>query len=118
MYTHLLSSVFEDWVEGLSGPDLVDYALLCRAEMLAPRAAESACIALAAEITYDRALIKLCASRHIEVNVMGFARPRHERERLERELALAGIDLAALARDPSSAYGVSAPGPSARSFVA
>lgn len=99
MYTHLISSVFEDWVEELSGPGLVDYTLLCRAEMLAPRATEPACVALAAEITYDRALVKLCASQHIEVDVMGFAHPRNERARLERELALAGIDLAALARD-------------------
>jgi hypothetical protein len=98
MYTHLLESVFADWVDELSGRALVDYALVCRAEMLAPRTAGSACVALAAEINYDRALVKLCASQRIRVEVMGFAQPRGERERLERELAAAGIDLVALAR--------------------
>jgi hypothetical protein len=103
MYTELLSSVFEDWVDELSGSALVDYALICRAEMLAPRAAGTACAALAAEITYDRALIKLCVSRRIDVDVQGFGQPRRERERLERELAARGIDLVALARRQLSA---------------
>jgi len=98
MYTHLLSSIFEDWVDELTGAPLVDYALLCRTEMLAPRDAASACIALAAEIAYDRALIKLCASQQIAVDVMGFSQPRSERERLERELAATGVDLVVITR--------------------
>jgi hypothetical protein len=102
MYTHLLSSVFEDWVDELTGMPLVDYALVCRVEMLAPRAAGAASIALAAEIAYDRALIKLCASQQIPVDVMGFSQPRAERDRLERELATAGIDLVALTRHDES----------------
>ena len=102
MYTHLLSSVFEDWVDELSGAALIDYALICRAEMLAPRAAGCGCDALAAEITYDRALIKLCASQRIEVDVAGFSDPRRERERLERKLAAVGIDLVALTRESAS----------------
>ncbi|HUD69820.1 MAG TPA: hypothetical protein VMQ40_06250 [Acidimicrobiales bacterium] len=98
MYTHLLSSVFDDWVDELTGTALVDYALMCRTEMLAPRTAGSACIALAAEIAYDRALIKLCASQQIPVNVMGFSQPRSERERLEHALAATGTDLVVLTR--------------------
>ena len=35
MYTHLLSSVLDDWVDTFTGEALVDYALVCRAEMLA-----------------------------------------------------------------------------------
>ena len=105
MYTHLLASVFEDWVDELAGGALVEYALVCRAEMLAPRTAGSGCVALAAEISYDHALIKLCAAKQIGVDVMGFAQPRGERDRLEHELAAAGIDLAALARQGSMRLG-------------
>ena len=103
MYAHLLSSVFEDWVDELSGTALVDYALVCRAEMLAPRAGQSACASLAAEVAYDRALFKLCASHRIHVDVIGYAHPQRERERLERELAAAGIDLVALTRQQAIA---------------
>lgn len=103
MYTHLLSSVFEDWVDELTGTSLVDYALICRVEMLSPRPPGSASIALAAEIAYDRALIKLCTSQQIPVDVAAFARPRSERERLERELAAVGVDLVALSRSEAIA---------------
>ena len=34
MYTHLLSSGFDDWVDALTGETLIDYALICRAETL------------------------------------------------------------------------------------
>jgi hypothetical protein len=100
MYTHLLSSVFDDWVDELSGSALVDYAVVCRAEMLAstPFRRESATLALAAEVNYDRALIKVCMANGIEADVLGFANPGAERARLERDLAAAGIDLVAFAR--------------------
>lgn len=103
MYSDLLSSVFEDWVDELTGAALVDYALVCRVEMLTPRSTGSASDALAAEIAYDRALIKLCAARDIVVDVTAFARPRPERERLERALAAVGLDLVALSRKEASA---------------
>jgi hypothetical protein len=103
MYTHLLSSVFDDWVDALSGETLIDYALICRAETLGPlsqdaRGSTSAYIALGAEVAYDRALIKLCVANGIEVSAEGFSHPAAERNRLERELASCGIDLADLAR--------------------
>lgn len=102
MYTHLLSSVFDDWVDALSGETLIDYALVCRAETLAPlshdaQGSTSAYIALGAEVAYDRALIKLCEANGIEVSADGFSHPAAERNRLERELATCGIDLADLA---------------------
>ena len=53
---------------------------------------------MVAEIGYDRALIKLCESNDITVMATSFAFPKKERARLERELAGAGIDLAALDR--------------------
>ena len=98
MYAHLLSSVLDDWVDELAGDALVDYALACRAATLVsrPRCSgsrmdESACIALSAEIAYDRALIKLCAANDIEVSPEGFSRPAAERGRLEYQLATRGI---------------------------
>jgi hypothetical protein len=100
MYRHLLLSVFDDWVDELSGSALVDYAVVCRNEMLAsaPYRRESASLALAAEVSYDRALIKLCMANGIEADALGFADPGAERARLEHDLAAAGIDLAAFAR--------------------
>jgi hypothetical protein len=100
MYTHLLLSVFDDWVDELTGSALVDYAVVCRAQMLAsaPHRGESASLALAAEVSYDRALIKLCIANGVEADALGFSHPGAERARLEHDLATAGIDLAALAR--------------------
>jgi hypothetical protein len=107
MYTHLLSSAFDDWVDAVTGDTLVDYALVCRAETLAPlsedgRGSASAYIALGAEVAYDRALIKLCTANGIEVSAEGFSHPAAERNRLERELASCGINLAHLARQQES----------------
>jgi hypothetical protein len=107
MYAHLLTSVFDDWIDALTGEALIDYALICRAETLAPlsqeaRGSSPAYIALGAEVAYDRALIKLCAANGIEVSTEGFSHPAAERNRLERELASCGIDLADLARQQES----------------
>jgi hypothetical protein len=100
MYTHLLASVFDDWVDELTGSALVDYTLVCRDEMLASALHRpgSASMALAAEVSYDRALIKLCVANGVEVNALGFSHPAVERERLEHGLMAAGVDLAVLAR--------------------
>ena len=109
MYSHLLSSVLDDWVDEFTGEALVDYALVCRAATLAsrPRCSakgmdESACIALGAEIAYDRALIKLCAANGIQVSAEGFSHPAAERARLEHQLATHGIGLFDLARTRES----------------
>jgi hypothetical protein len=107
MYTHLLSSVFDEWVDALTGEALIDYALICRAETLGQlsqdaRGRTSAYIALGAEVAYDRALIKLCVASGIEVSAEGFSHPAAERNRLERKLASCGINLAHLARQQES----------------
>lgn len=100
MYVDLLSSALEEWEDDLSGEALVDYAMTCRNEMLTtvPRRGKSAYVALAAEIAYDRALIKLCAAYGIDAVPADFAHPGDERAQLEQALADAGVDLAALAR--------------------
>ena len=35
MYVDILSSALDQWVTDLSGPDLIEYALLCREELRA-----------------------------------------------------------------------------------
>jgi hypothetical protein len=95
MYLHLLRSVLDDWVDEFDGPALVDYAVTCRKVMLspAPPSGDAAHVALAAEIAYDRALVKLCTTRGVAVDVMAFSHPAQARARLERELAVLGISL-------------------------
>lgn len=100
MYVDLLASALDEWEDDLTGEALVDYVLTCRNEMLTtvPRRGKSAYVALAAEIAYDRALIKLCSAHGIDAEPADFAHPSDERAELERALVDAGIDLAVLAR--------------------
>jgi hypothetical protein len=95
MYRHILESVLDDWVDELSGPALVDFAVVCRNEMLrsGPRSGDAAHVALAAEVAYDRALIKLCFERQIVVDLSAFSYPVRARFHLEHALADIGVDL-------------------------
>jgi hypothetical protein len=101
MYVDMLSSALGAWDLELSAEELIDYALDCRAQMLTTGVAHGATAyeALAAEISYDRALIKLCANADIATAPASFERPEAERSRLERALAAqVEIDLVALSR--------------------
>jgi hypothetical protein len=100
MYVDILSSALDGWIDELNGIALVDYVLDRRAEMLntGPHNGDTAYSSLAADVAYDRALIKLCEVNYVAVTPTGFAFPLQERTRLERELATAGINLATLAR--------------------
>jgi hypothetical protein len=100
MYSHILASSLDDWVEELSGDALIEYALVCRTEMLRASSQRGYPIStvLAAEVAYDRSLLKLCEAGRIAGSALGFAHPVDERARLEAALALAGTDLVALAR--------------------
>ncbi len=100
MYVDLLSNALDDWTGELSDDDLVDHVLTCRSKMLSavPRRGESTYSALAAEIAYDRALIKLCVAHDIDVVPQDFVFPSEERDRLEHALATAGVDLNEIAR--------------------
>ena len=99
IYADIVTNELFEWVEVSSGDRLVDYVLACRAAMFAARAtaAEDPFGLLAAEIAYDRALIKLCAERDIEIGDAEFASPRTIRLWLEYQLYRAGVDLHALA---------------------
>jgi hypothetical protein len=95
MYSDLLMSALDDWGETFSGSALIDYAVMCRTEMQrsGPRRGDAAHIALAAEIAYDRALIKVCVEQRIDVDVADFSHPMKARSHLEHELADRGINL-------------------------
>ena len=98
MYVDILSSALDDWVTDLSGPELIEYAVLCRDELraLAPPqsgSADSAYTALAAEIAYDRALIAICTEHGIYAHATTFAYPMEERKRIEALLVEEGVDL-------------------------
>ncbi len=92
MYADILSSVLNDWVDELSGDALIAFAQVCRAQML-ESARETAAVVLAAELSYDRALLKVCEAHGIASSTRRFTRPREERSRLEDELIGIGIDL-------------------------
>ena len=95
MYSHILSSALVDWVDELTGQALFEYAVVCRNEMLRPSVPqrESALATLAAEVAYDRALLKLCEANGIDVVDLNFLHPKEERNRLEAALANMGVDL-------------------------
>jgi hypothetical protein len=95
MYVDILSSALDKWVTDLAGPELIEYAVICRDELraVAPPNGGSAYEGLAAEIAYDRALIAICTERGIDAHATTFAYPHAERKRIESILADMGIDL-------------------------
>ena len=71
--------------------DLVGSRARLRATGVATPVAE----ALARELSYDGALIRLCAALDVRATPAWFDSPERERARLERELAHRGIRLPA-----------------------
>ena len=51
--------------------------------------------ALARELSYDTALIRLCESLRVPTGPAYFTHPVRERDRLEHELAVLGVELSA-----------------------
>jgi hypothetical protein len=100
MYVQLLTDALDGWVLASDRYDVVAHAVECRTHMLltSPRKGEPAFRALAAQVSYDRSLIKLCQIFDIATSPNNFSHPVSERRRLEHELALAGLDLADLSR--------------------
>jgi len=98
MYADILSSVLNDWVDELSGPALIDFAQVCRVQML-ESSGGAAVVALAAELSYDRALIKVCEAHSVDTTTRRFSHAKEERARLEGELMAIGIDLVSSSGD-------------------
>jgi hypothetical protein len=104
MYVDLLSNALDDWAGELTGPPLVRYVRVCRDALFHPGAYGMLRNAdlLAAEITYDRALVQLCSQHAISVDPEAFIFPAEARARLESALAAAGVslELATTSDDP------------------
>jgi len=100
MYTQLLTSAQRGPLENLEGDALICYTLDCRSEMLEsePITRATAMSALAMEVAYDSALLKLCAANGIDTVATDFSHPAQDRRRLEAALKGAGLDLTSLAR--------------------
>ena len=96
MYRDLLTQALGQG-EAESGPDDLLLADLvdCRARLQATGAAAPVAEALARELSYDGALIRLCAALDVRATPAWFDSPERERARLERELARRGIRLPA-----------------------
>jgi hypothetical protein len=97
MYVQLLSAVLTSDGAGSYAPgELLSLARTNRHQMLTStdRAHLSVERELAYDVNYDCALIRLCAATGIETTPALFGQPGVERERLERALAEAGVDLA------------------------
>jgi hypothetical protein len=96
MYIQLLSAaLMSDVMEAATSGELLSGARLRRQQMLAAvdHAHSSAERDLAYDANYDCALIRLCQAVGLPATPASFGRPRDERERLERALAEAGLDL-------------------------
>jgi hypothetical protein len=100
MYVQLLTDALEGWVLASDRYDVVAHAVECRTHMLlaSPRKGEPAFRALAAQVSYDRSLIKLCEIFGIATSPDRFSDALTERRRLERELVHAGLDLNKMSR--------------------
>jgi hypothetical protein len=103
MYVDLLSAVFTSDRSEAAGPgELLSLARARRAQMLTSRrhVPSSAERHLTNDVSYDCALIRLCAAVGIPAAARSFGQPLEERARLERSLAENGIDLADRAPTP------------------
>jgi len=96
MYADLLTNAFLNWGHEWSAEDLFEHVLTCRVEMQrsTPLPGDDAYLTLAKEIAYDRGLIRLCVSHGVQARAAGFAHPGEERRRLERALAVCGVNFA------------------------
>jgi hypothetical protein len=96
MYVDLLSAALAGGSEVATTTEaLFAAAVICRDRMLHDRrgSGRSAEGQLASEVDYDRSLIHFCTALGIEAGPGHFARPAHERARLEQALAAAGESL-------------------------
>jgi hypothetical protein len=92
MYRDLLTRALGKSEEGHRSEDLLLADLVeTRARLRVTGRAAPVTEALARELSYDGALIRLCASLHVQAKPEWFECPDRERTRLERELLRRGI---------------------------
>jgi hypothetical protein len=99
MYRDLLTRALGEDEEGRGAGDLLLADLVAtRARLHVTGTGTPVAEALAREVSYDGALIRLCASLNVRATPEWFESPELERARLERELWRRGILLPALQR--------------------
>jgi predicted kinase len=92
MYVDLLTRALGKGEEGRRSDDLLMADLVySRARLRATNGATTVAEALARELSYDGALIRLCQALEVPATPAQFANPERERARLERELVLRGL---------------------------
>jgi hypothetical protein len=96
MYRDLLVQALGEGGERGQADDLLLAEVVdSRARLYATCATAPVAEALARELSYDGALIRLCVCLDVRATPVWFDSPRRERARLERELAHRGIRLPA-----------------------
>ncbi len=96
MYTHLLTMALGNSSDDdVVGVDLLTAARTSRARLPAREhgSGVTACDHLAAEVRYDRSLVRLASTVGITTSASRFSPASAERQRLEQELAARGIVL-------------------------
>jgi hypothetical protein len=95
MYVDLLTRALGKGEEGQRSDDLLLADLVqSRARLRATDGTTPVAEALARELSYDGALIRLCESRGVQAAPARFGNPVRERARLEQELSDLGLALA------------------------
>jgi len=96
MYVDLLTRALGKGEEGRRSDDLLRADLVhsrARLQAIEGETRTPVAKALARELSYDGALIRLCESLEVPTSASSFANPVRERARLERELVARGVDL-------------------------
>jgi predicted kinase len=92
MYVDLLTRALGKGEERRRSDDLLMADLVhSRARLRATNGTTSVAEALARELSYDGALIRLCQALEVPATAARFANPERERARLERELLVHGL---------------------------
>lgn len=91
MYSDLLTEAIVNGGDGYRSGDLLADLVDSRDRLQAASRAAPVAEALARELSYDGALIRLCESLEVLATPEWFDSPRRERARLERELLRRGI---------------------------
>jgi hypothetical protein len=101
MYVAYLSDALQSWDCDLTRDELVDHAVSSCAHLLTMRLSpnRSAHDLLAAEVAYDRTLVRLCDEIGVATSATSFADPMAERHRIEQLLVEShDLDVNGLAR--------------------
>ena len=93
MYRDLLTKALGNDGDGRRSEDLLADLVESRARLHVTGAAAPVAEALARELSYDGALIRLCAAVNVCATPEWYESPEQERARLERELSRRGIKL-------------------------